>query len=97
MATTGWQYLEVDRYQLPKSNELFATPAGGQKFSKIDLSQAYQQLALEEESCELVVISTHIVLFSYTRLPSGVASAPALFERAMNCILQGIAGVICLY
>ncbi|KAL5460030.1 hypothetical protein EMCRGX_G033441 [Ephydatia muelleri] len=43
------QYLEVDCYPLPKSNELFATLAGGQKFSKIDLSQAYQQLALEEE------------------------------------------------
>eukprot|EP00731_Ephydatia_muelleri_P019530 Em0012g355a len=88
------QYLEVDRYPLPKPNDLFATPAGGQKCSNIDLCQAYQQLALEEESCELVVI-THIVLFSYTRLPFGVASASALFQRAMDSILQGIAGVIC--
>eukprot|EP00731_Ephydatia_muelleri_P006003 Em0003g251a len=89
------QYLEVDRYPLPKPNDLFATLAGGQKFSKIDLSRAYQQLVLEEESCELVVINTHIGLFSYTRLPFGVASAPALFQRAMDSILQGIAGVIC--
>ena len=89
------QYLEVDCYPLPKPNDLFATLAGGQKFSKIDLSQAYQQLVLEEESCELVVINTHIGLFSYTRLPFGVASAPALFQRAMDSILQGIAGVIC--
>lgn len=89
------QYLEVDRYPLPKPNDLFATLAGGQKFSKIDLSQAYQQLVLEEESCELVVINTHIGLFSYTRLPFGVASAPALFQWAMDSILQGIAGVIC--
>eukprot|EP00731_Ephydatia_muelleri_P019546 Em0012g371a len=28
------QYLEVDRYPLPKPNDLFATLAGGQKFSK---------------------------------------------------------------
>ena len=89
------QYLEVDCYPLPKPNDLFATLAGGQKFSKIDLSQAYQQLVLEEESCELVVINTHIGLFSYTRLPFGVASAPALFQRAMDSILKGIAGVIC--
>ena len=89
------QYLEVDRYPLPKPNDLFATLEGGQKFSKIDLSQAYQQLVLEEESCELVVINTHIGLFSYTRLPFGVASAPALFQWAMDSILQGIAGVIC--
>ena len=60
------QYLEVDRYPLPKPNDLFATLAGGQKFSNIDLSQAYQQLALEEESCELVVINTHCVVQLYT-------------------------------
>ena len=89
------QYLEVDRYPLPKPNDLFDTLAGGQKFSKSDLSQSYQQLALEEESCELVVINTHIGLFSYTCLPFGVATASALFERAMDFILQGIAGVIC--
>ena len=36
------QSLEVDQYPLHKPAELFASLAGGQKFTKLDLSQAYQ-------------------------------------------------------
>ena len=38
----------VDRYSLPKGEDLFATLSGGQIFSKLDLSQAYQQVVLED-------------------------------------------------
>ena len=40
--------LEVDQYPLPRLNKLLATLTGGRKFSKIDLTGAYQQLMLEE-------------------------------------------------
>ena len=36
--------LEVEQYPLLKPKNLLATLAGGQKLSKLDLSQAYQQL-----------------------------------------------------
>ena len=36
--------LAVDKYALPKPDDLMAQLAGGQKFSKLDLSQAYQQI-----------------------------------------------------
>ena len=41
------QSLEVDQYPLPKPDDLVASLAGGQKFSKLDLSQAYQQMQLD--------------------------------------------------
>ena len=53
------QSLEVDQYPLPKPDELFASLAGGQKFTKLDLSQAYQQLLLDAESRQYVTINTH--------------------------------------
>ena len=74
---------------------IFATLAGGKKFSKLDLSQAYQQLLLNKESSKLVTINTHRGLYRYSRLPFGVASAPAMFQQVMDTILQGIPGVIC--
>ena len=37
-------------YPLPNAEDLFATLAGGKLFSKLDLSNAYQQLELMEES-----------------------------------------------
>ena len=48
-------------------------------FSKLNLSHAYLQLQLEEESKEFVTIVTHKGLFRYNRLPFGVAAAAAIF------------------
>ena len=87
--------LVVDQHPLPKPEELFSSLSVGQKFSKIDLSHAYQQMALEEESCKYVVINTHKGLYRYTRLPLGIAPAPTLFQRTMDTILQGIPNVLC--
>ena len=37
------QCLDIDQYPLPKPDKLFATLLTGKFFSKLDLSQAYQQ------------------------------------------------------
>ena len=87
--------LEVDQHPLPKPEELFTTLAGGQKFTKLDLSQAYQQVLLDDESKPLVTINTHLGLYRYTCLPFGVATAPAIFQRRMDALLQGIPKVVC--
>ena len=87
--------LEIDQYPLPKPEDLFATLAGGNKFTKLDLSQPYQQLALDEKSQKFVTINTYRGLYRYNRLPFGVASAPALFQKLMDSVLQGIPYVIC--
>ena len=87
--------LEVDQYPLPKPDDLFSSLAGGQRFSKLDLSQAYQQMRMEEDSQHFLTLNTHQGLYQYTRLPFGIASAPAIFQRAMDTILQGIPHTVC--
>ena len=54
--------LEVDRYPLPKPEDVFATLSGGETFTALDRSQAYQQLLLDEESPSTSQ-STHIEVF----------------------------------
>ena len=88
-------HLHVDQYPLPKPSDLFACLTGGQSFTKLDLTAAYQQMVLDEASSKLVTINTHQGLYECCRLPFGVASAPAVFQRAMDSILQGIPFVIC--
>uniref|UniRef100_A0A452HI29 ribonuclease H n=1 Tax=Gopherus agassizii TaxID=38772 RepID=A0A452HI29_9SAUR len=85
----------AEQYPLPRIDDLFAGLAGGQKFSKIDLSQAYLQMHVDEKSQELLTIVTHKGLYRYCRLPFGIMSAPALFQRAMDQILCGLSGVQC--
>lgn len=43
---------------------------------------------LDEESKQYVTINTHKSLFTYTRLPFGVSSSPAIFQRTMEGVLK---------
>ena len=85
---------KLDRYPIPKVEDLFSRLRGGEYFSKLDLSQAYQQLPLEDDSKQYVVINTLRGLFRYTRLPFGISSAPGIFQRVIKSTLQGHDGVI---
>ena len=89
------QALSVEQYPLPKPEDFIATLAGGNVFSKLDLSQAYLQFQLDEKSTPYVTINTHQGLYHHTRLPFGVASASALFQKLMDVVLLGISGVLC--
>lgn len=83
----------LDSYPIPRVEDLFAMLRKGTSFSKLDLSHAYQQLPLDSDSKKYVVINTHRGLFRYTRLPYGVSSAPGIFQRVMETVLQGLSGV----
>ena len=86
--------LEIDKYPLPRIEELFMQIQGCAIFSKLDLSQAYQQIELDQESQLLCTISTHKGIFKYKRLPYGVASAPAKFQQCMESLLQDVPGTV---
>ena len=85
---------KLNHYPIPKVEDLFATLAEGKVFTKLDLAQAYQQIKLDAQSKKYVVINTHKGLFQYSRLPFGVSSAPGIFQKLMETLLQGVPGVI---
>ena len=87
--------LDVDQYPLPRPDDIFASLAGGQQFSTLDLAHAYNQLILDNESRKYVTVNTLQGLYRYTRLPFGIASAPAVFQHTMDSILQGVPGTAC--
>ncbi|KAL5486807.1 hypothetical protein EMCRGX_G019337 [Ephydatia muelleri] len=89
------QCLDIEQYPLPKIGDLYANLQGGERFTILDLSEAFLQMELYEGSRKYLVVNTHRGLFRYKRLPFGVSSAPALFQRAMDTILQGLPGVVC--
>ncbi|KXJ10498.1 Transposon Tf2-11 polyprotein [Exaiptasia diaphana] len=89
------QFLEADPYPLPSTEELLSTIGPAKYFSKIDLANAFQQLKLSDGSKELLTVNTPIGLLQYERMPFGIKTAPQIFQRAMDEILNGIKGVVC--
>uniref|UniRef100_A0A8C2FFT4 Gypsy retrotransposon integrase-like protein 1 n=2 Tax=Cyprinus carpio TaxID=7962 RepID=A0A8C2FFT4_CYPCA len=84
------QAAKLETYPIPRVEDLFSRLVGGKTFTKLDMSHAYQQLLLDEESKKYVTVNTHKGLFKYNRLVFGVASSPAIFQRTMESLLQGI-------
>jgi hypothetical protein len=82
--------LELQEYALPRVEDIFARLNGCTHFSKLDLSAAYNQIALQPEAKCLTTINTTKGLFQYQVLPFGIASAPAIFQRAIDQILNGL-------
>ena len=80
----------VKQYPLADIDELFSMMAGGKKFSKLDGTNAYHQLRVDEASKRFLVINTHRGLYRYNVLPQGIASSPAIFQEFMDTLLAGI-------
>ena len=87
---------KTDPYPLPRIDDIFASLSGGKAFTKLHLAHAYQQVPLTEEAQKYTTVNTHKGLFQYLRLPFGIASAPGIFQRTMETILQDIPHV-CVY
>lgn len=87
--------LKMDHYPLPQPEELFTSVCDGKVFCVLDLSSAYQQVVLSEESRRILTVNTHKGLYQFNRLPYGIASAPALFQALMDKVLIGIKNVGC--
>ncbi|XP_030368972.1 uncharacterized protein K02A2.6-like [Scaptodrosophila lebanonensis] len=84
--------IDIEQYPLPTRESLLHTVRRGTHFSKIDLKDAYLQMELDDSSKQFMVVSTPLGLFQYQRLPYGIASAPAIFQRYLEQLLNGIEG-----
>ena len=82
--------LQDHHYPLPSPEEVFTKLNGGKIFSKLDLSQAYLQLPVQEESSQLLCIATHKGLFKFNRLAFGIKVAPAIFQQVIDTMLSGL-------
>ena len=68
---------QLNRYPIPKTEDIFATLKQGKLFTKLDLSQAYLQLKLGEESSKYVVINTYKGCFA---IRASLTVSPRLLE-----------------
>ena len=85
--------LNVEKFPLPRLEEILAVVGKNKHFCKLDLSQAYLQMEVEEDHQKYLAISTEKGLFKFKRLPFGLASAPGIFQKFISQLLGGMEGV----
>ena len=85
--------LQLHQHPLPVPEDIFATLNGGHVFSRIDFSDAYLQVELDDDSKRFCNINTHRGVCEYKRLPFGVKSAPGIFQATMDKMLAGLPGL----
>ena len=87
--------LDTKQYPLPTNEECFYPLRGGQKFTQLDIRQAYNQITLSESARRMLTLNTPLGLYEPTRLPYGVSSATAIFQEKMDKTLFGIPMTVC--
>ena len=85
--------IEVEEYPPSQIDDVYASLGGGTLFSVSDLLHAFLQMKVQEPSSAFFTINRTHGLYHYQRLPYDVALEPAIWQQAMDHILQGIPGV----
>lgn len=85
-----------DVYPLPHLEDLLSNLTGAQHFSTIDLNQGYMQIRVRESDIPKTAVVTQDGLFEFVRMPFGLKTAPATFQRLMDSVLAGIKYNKCL-
>lgn len=84
--------IKREHYQIPKREEILSDMAGAKFFSKLDASHGFWQLKLDPESSRFTTFNTPFGRYCFLRLPFGIKSAPEIFHRAMEAIIEGLDG-----
>lgn len=85
----------VDQFPLPRIPEMLASVGGSTFFSTIDLSAAYHQIELHENSKDLTAFITPFGCLRFNHMPLCLASAAAIFQRVMQDLLSKCKNAIC--
>ena len=85
-----------DAFPIPRTQDCLDALSGATIFSTMDVTSAYHQIPMaEEDRCKTAVVSKY-GLYEYLKMPFGLKTAPATYQRLMELALAGLQWTICL-
>ena len=90
---TNGKVMDKD-YPIPDMDTIFHNLHRASYFGKIDHSDYYYRIELEEEANDICTINTSQGLFKMCRLPQGLKNASSIFQNYIESTLRRIKGVV---
>ena len=84
-----------DKHPLPRIQDILDGLGGNVWFSTLDMSQAYHQGEMHEDSRKITAFSTPWSLYEWIRIPYGIMNAPPGFQRFINTCLANLLDRVC--
>ena len=88
--------IKYDSHPLPRIDSCLEALANNKYFSSLDMKQAFHQIGISEKDKPKTAFSFGSNTYMYTRMPFGMSTCPAVFERLMEKCFAGLAYNICL-
>ncbi|KAK6195693.1 hypothetical protein SNE40_001065 [Patella caerulea] len=84
--------IKREHYPIPTVEEVVASFPQATVMSVLDARNGFLQIKLDYEPSLLTTFNTPIGRYRWLRLPFGITSAPEIFQRIMDNMLEGITG-----
>ena len=83
-------------HPLPRIDDILDSLGNSQYFTTLDLRSGYWQISVDEQDRHKTAFVTQSGLYEFNRMPFGLSTAPATFQRTMDIVLSGLTYAICL-
>ena len=84
-----------DSYPLHNITDILDQLGQSKYFTIIDLQSGYHQIPMDPKDAQKTGFSTEEGHFQFSRMPFGLKTAPATFQRLMDNVLAGLLGTRC--
>ena len=78
----------LERYPLPRLEDMLDRMSGASVFSVLDLKSGYHQIEMHPRDIEKTAFSFERGHFEFLRMPFGLKNAPSTFQRLMDEFLE---------
>lgn len=85
-----------DKYPIPNMDEILEKLGRCQYFTTLDLAKGFHQIEISENDIHKTAFSVEGGHYEFLRMPFGLKTAPATFQRLMNIVLGDYINKICL-